>query len=84
MILETIEWGDNDNFSGPGPKTFVLRIHEAYGGHGDVGLLASNSTLRKPSLPTFPRTITTTNFNLRPLVGEAMPTPYLESAKLLQ
>ena len=84
MILETIERGDNDNVSGPGPKTFVLRIHEAYGGHGDVGLLTSNSALRKPSLPTFPRTITTTNFDLRPPVGGAMPIPHLEWAKLLQ
>ena len=43
VILETIKRGDDDNVSGPGPKTIVLRIYEAYGGHANAKLLIPNS-----------------------------------------
>ena len=43
VILETVKRGDDDDFSGPGPKTIVLRVYEAYGGHTTVRLLISTS-----------------------------------------
>jgi alpha-mannosidase len=43
VILETIKRGDDDNVSGSGPKTVVLRLYEAYGGHATVRLLVSTS-----------------------------------------
>ena len=41
MILETVKRGDDDDVSGSGPKTVVLRLYEAYGGHATVRLLIS-------------------------------------------
>lgn len=41
MILETVKRGDDDDVSGSGPKTVVLRLYEAYGGHASVRLLIS-------------------------------------------
>ena len=41
MILETVKRGDDDDISGSGPKTVVLRLYEAYGGHATVKLLIS-------------------------------------------
>ena len=41
VILETVKRGDDDNVSGSGPKTVVLRLYEAYGGHTTVRLLIS-------------------------------------------
>ena len=43
MILETVKRGDDDDVSGSGPKTVVLRLYEAYGGHATVRLLISTS-----------------------------------------
>lgn len=43
VILETIKRGDDDDICGPGPKTIVLRLYEAYGGHTNVKLLISGS-----------------------------------------
>lgn len=43
VILETIKRGDDDDFSGSGPQTIVLRLYEAYGGHATVKLLISTS-----------------------------------------
>ena len=43
VILETIKRGDDDDVSGHGPKTVVLRLYEAYGGHATVRLLISSS-----------------------------------------
>lgn len=43
VILETIKRGDDDDICGPGPKTVVLRLYEAYGGHTNVKLLISGS-----------------------------------------
>jgi alpha-mannosidase len=39
VILETVKRGDDDDVSGSGPKTVVLRLYEAYGGHANVRLL---------------------------------------------
>ena len=33
--------GDDDDISGSGPKTIILRLYEAYGGHATVRLLIS-------------------------------------------
>ena len=33
--------GDDDDVSGSGPKTIVLRLYEAYGGHATVRLMVS-------------------------------------------
>jgi len=41
VILETVKRGDDDDVSGSGPKTVVLRLYEAYGGHATVRLLIS-------------------------------------------
>ena len=41
VILETVKRGDDDVISGSGPKTIVLRLYEAYGGHATVRLLIS-------------------------------------------
>ena len=43
VILETVKRGDDDDVSGSGPKTVVLRLYEAYGGHTTVRLLISTS-----------------------------------------
>lgn len=43
VILETVKRGDDDDISGSGPQTIVLRLYEAYGGHATVRLLISNS-----------------------------------------
>lgn len=43
MILETVKRGDDDDVSGCGPKSIVLRLYEAYGGHTDVRLMVSTS-----------------------------------------
>lgn len=43
VILETIKRGDDDKMSGSGPKTIVLRLYEAFGGHATVKLLISSS-----------------------------------------
>ena len=43
VILETVKRGDDDDVSGSGPKTIVLRLYEAYGGHTTVRLLISTS-----------------------------------------
>ena len=43
MILETVKRGDDDDVSGSGPKSVVLRLYEAYGGHTTVRLLISTS-----------------------------------------
>ena len=43
VILETIKRGDDDDVSGSGPKTVVLRLYEAYGGHTTVKLLISTA-----------------------------------------
>ena len=44
VILETVKRGDDDDhFSESGPKTIVLRLYEAYGGHTTVRLLISTS-----------------------------------------
>lgn len=41
VILETVKRGDDDDVSGSGPKTIVLRLYEAYGGHATVRLMVS-------------------------------------------
>jgi len=42
VILETVKRGDDDDVSGPGPETVVLRLYEAYGGHTTVRLMISS------------------------------------------
>lgn len=42
VILETIKRGDDDDVYGHGPKTVVLRLYEAYGGHATVRLFISD------------------------------------------
>ena len=39
VILETIKRGDLDADGKDGPRTLVLRLYEAFGGHASVGLL---------------------------------------------
>ena len=65
------------NASGPEPKTIVLRIYEADGGHADVELklVDLNSVNVEEAIPIA---------NLLAAVGEAMPIPHLKSAKRLQ
>lgn len=41
VFLETVKRGEDDDFSGSGPHTIVLRLYEAYGGHATVRLLIS-------------------------------------------
>ena len=43
VILETVKRGDDDDDSGSGPKSIVLRLYEAYGGHATVRVLISTS-----------------------------------------
>lgn len=43
VILETIKRGEDDDVSGSGPHTVVLRLYEAYGGHTNAKLLISTS-----------------------------------------
>lgn len=43
VILETVKRGDDDDISGSGPQTIVLRLYEAYGGHATVRVLISSS-----------------------------------------
>lgn len=43
VILETVKRGDDDDVSGSGPQTIVLRLYEAYGGHAAVRVLISSS-----------------------------------------
>jgi len=38
-----VKRGDDDDVSGSGPKTIVLRLYEAYGGHATAKLLISAS-----------------------------------------
>lgn len=38
VVLETIKRGDLDSDGANGPRTIVLRLYEAYGGHATVGL----------------------------------------------
>lgn len=52
MILETIKRGDDDDVSGSGPKTVVLRLYEAYGGHATMRLLISTSIGIKKAIVT--------------------------------
>ena len=45
VILETVKRGDDDNFSeslGTSPKTIILRVYEAFGGHANVRLRVSD------------------------------------------
>jgi alpha-mannosidase len=39
VVLETIKRGDLDVDGKDGPRTLVLRLYEAFGGHASVGLL---------------------------------------------
>jgi len=43
VILETLKRGDDDDVSGSGPQTVILRLYEAYGGHATVKVLISSS-----------------------------------------
>lgn len=43
VILETVKRGDDDDVSGSGPQTIILRLYEAYGGHATVRVLISSS-----------------------------------------
>jgi alpha-mannosidase len=52
VILETIKRGDDDNISGSGPKTVVLRLYEAYGGSTTVKLLISSSIVVEKAIIT--------------------------------
>jgi len=42
VILETVKRGDDDDVLGSGPKTIVLRLYEAYGGHATARLMISS------------------------------------------
>lgn len=41
IILETIKRGEDDDFASDEGKTVILRLYEAFGGHGRAGLLLS-------------------------------------------
>jgi len=41
VVLETLKRGDLDADGKDGPRTIVLRLYEAFGGHASVGLLIS-------------------------------------------
>ena len=52
VILETIKRGDDDDVSGSGPTSIVLRLYEAYGGHATVRLLVSSAIGIKKAIIT--------------------------------